>query len=633
MHTPPGIFTQHSITLQNLDSSTYQDPIPNSYDYIVDVNALLSGLKKQNGARAAIECDASRKILTLAIVCLSKNSPYNAIDCPQSLTNPSCKKKYLSATKGPAVKRECRNYIPYTSPSSSSTSSTSSSTSQNNPTSSSPSYESSFSYTPSSSQSSPKGGVIAGAIIGSVALIAIIVAIVCIIRRKQRSSISDLPTAAIYQKSSSPTFTPAVIPQQSRPPRPPAPAPIRNKYTAYEPTYANPNNFKFASKPPSTDSYTTNTTSNSSSILSSRIGTATANRILPSGGHRYNGHAMSSPKASFPTIQEQPSVNSLNRTSSVQSNQQVAAGHRSFQRMQSFRINFNEIDIDGLVGEGSYGKVYKGKWNETDVAVKILVDYTDSIVTADRGSRLLANLQEEAGLMAMMRHPNIVQFMGISTNPPAIITEYCSRISLYDVLQKAKRNPTAVVELTWQRRMQMLADAVRGMIHLHMMNPPIVHRDLKSLNLLVTADLRIKVSDFNLSKIVKDGTLSQHAASAAESNLMNPRWLAPEVINGSRYSVATDIFSFGVVMWEMLVWEAPWGNKNDTAIRNEVKKGSRLLLPEYHDLPGIGSSGWNGLADYITLMERCWAQDPDMRPKSFHDVMKALRDIDPKATA
>ena len=112
---------------------------------------------------------------------------------------------------------------------------------------------------------------------------------------------------------------------------------------------------------------------------------------------------------------------------------------------------------------------------------------------------------------------------------------------LEETRDHARRTAERAAELDWPRRVGMAADCCRGMIYLHTHTPPIMHRDLKSANLLVTASWVVKVSDFNLSKIME--------SSGRNSSIqaMNPRWLAPEVLQGGQASLAGDVFAFGVV--------------------------------------------------------------------------------------
>ena len=101
-------------------------------------------------------------------------------------------------------------------------------------------------------------------------------------------------------------------------------------------------------------------------------------------------------------------------------------------------------------------------------------------------------------------------------------------------------------------RLNMCLDAAKGMMYLHSSEPPIIHRDLKSPNLLVDKHWRVKVCDFNLSRVMEETVvLSSMAAS-------NPRWLAPEILSGRGYTYSSDVYSFGIIMWEFLTWRVPW---------------------------------------------------------------------------
>ena len=183
------------------------------------------------------------------------------------------------------------------------------------------------------------------------------------------------------------------------------------------------------------------------------------------------------------------------------------------------------------------------------MAVKRLDDL-DNIMrseTEEVRAGVVEALNAEAGLLAAMRHPNIVGFVGISTSPPAIITELCDRGSLFDVLKAARRDP-----LPWRLRLRMAIEAAQGMHYLHSSSPPIIHRDLKSLNLLVDADFHIKVADFGLSRMMDDAAVSLQSSATMEQ--VNPRWLAPEILRGGKASPASDIFAFGIVLWGAPIW-------------------------------------------------------------------------------
>jgi serine/threonine protein kinase len=214
--------------------------------------------------------------------------------------------------------------------------------------------------------------------------------------------------------------------------------------------------------------------------------------------------------------------------------------------------------------------VFLATWNETLVAVKLLLSTEDAAAAAKSGSASLGfpqpaleALQKEAGMMASLRHPNVVLFLGLCTSPPAVVTggnsrggggddgrepwkaptipqrsrhpalamlpaarerscalrlvgpflppgpaEYCSRGSLLDVLRAGHVSPQAALQLTWVRRLSMALDAAKGMLCLHARAPPIVHRDLKSPNLLVDAAWRVKVGNRSWAGIVGASRLS-----------------------------------------------------------------------------------------------------------------------------
>ncbi|KAI7845286.1 hypothetical protein COHA_001129 [Chlorella ohadii] len=328
-------------------------------------------------------------------------------------------------------------------------------------------------------------------------------------------------------------------------------------------------------------------------------------------------------------------------------------------------MRFEDLEMQLVIGEGSYGKVYKAKLHETLVAVKVLLDYDMALQAAHRNALhtitdpIAASLQQECGLMARLRHPNIVQFMGVSTCPPAMVTEFCSRGSLYDVLKAARVSSPRQPPLTWPRRLSMALDAAKGMLYLHMRG--VLHRDLKSANLLVEATWRVKVADFNLSKILgtdssgpevplkrrhgccwpssagkqKEAASISSAGSGCAtpspivsgtlSNL-NPRWLAPEVMSGQAATSASDVFSWGVVMWELLTLKVPWEGIPRWPLLNMRMDGLRLEVPPREQLPGPDTTSFGGLDDYITLMQRCLAEHPEQRP-GFEEVIHELRSL------
>lgn len=108
---------------------------------------------------------------------------------------------------------------------------------------------------------------------------------------------------------------------------------------------------------------------------------------------------------------------------------------------------------------------------------------------------------------------------------------------------------------------------------------------------------------------------SSSAVVSSMSVVTNPTWMSSEQVMGAKATIQSDVFSFGVVMWELLTWNIPWEGANTWAIVGALSNGGRLKVPDVKDLPGGKiTAGFKGLGDYIGIMERCWDQDPAKRP-------------------
>jgi serine/threonine protein kinase len=185
--------------------------------------------------------------------------------------------------------------------------------------------------------------------------------------------------------------------------------------------------------------------------------------------------------------------------------------------------------------------------------------------------------------------------------------EFVSLGSLASVLRKKE------VELSWQQRVKFALDGARGMWFLHdTLN--ILHRDLKSDNLLVEtlnpdADGTVKVTDFSISREAPRELVKMTL------NTGTAQWRAPEVCKGQAPTRASDVYSYGVIMWEILTREIPFSEiKWQYEVEKEVVSGTRPKIPQQIWIP----------PDYRTLMEKMWVGDPAKRP-SFKDAIEALR--------
>ena len=292
----------------------------------------------------------------------------------------------------------------------------------------------------------------------------------------------------------------------------------------------------------------------------------------------------------------------------------------------TWAVRFDELALGDVLGTGSFAKVYVARWHGTEVAVKLFhLANADVADTQIFSSMLLPKIKAEADLLASIRHPHIVGFIGMCMEPPCVVIEHCSRGSLYKLLERAKSDPALAAELTWSRRLRMVVDAAAGMGHLHARSPAILHRDLKSPNLLVDSSWRVKVSDLGLSRLVEEAATATTIGSTAAS--MNPRWVAPEVLEGNDWVLASDVYAFGVVLWELLTWELPWAHiRNTVAIPIAVVRGESLPIPDVNELPGPRPKDVDVLDGYKRLVARCTTRDPSARPP-FPMVLSELNEL------
>ena len=261
------------------------------------------------------------------------------------------------------------------------------------------------------------------------------------------------------------------------------------------------------------------------------------------------------------------------------------------------QVDLNEIQFGERIGRGTFGEVYKGMWRGAVVAVK-------KLNTAQMNEEFIREYEKEVYLMRTLRAPNVLQFLGSTFNPPdiCIVMEYMSRGSLYEILH----NPMIVLE--WPLLLRMLADTARGMTYLHTCKPPVIHRDLKSHNLLIDEFWKVKVSDFGLSTFFEQASQTMTACGT-------PCWTAPEVLRHLHYTVKADVYSFGIVMWECVTRHDPYGNMPPFKVIYAVgNQGLRPNVPVWVPAP------------YAQLMKRCWSDNMDMRPE-FSAILDEIEEL------
>ncbi|KAI3448664.1 hypothetical protein Pfo_005329 [Paulownia fortunei] len=261
-------------------------------------------------------------------------------------------------------------------------------------------------------------------------------------------------------------------------------------------------------------------------------------------------------------------------------------------------IVWEDLVLGERIGLGSYGEVYHADWNGTEVAVKKFLDQ-------DFSGAALDEFKREVRIMRRLRHPNVVLFMGAVTRAPnlSIITEFLPRGSLYRIIHRPH------CQIDEKRRIKMALDVAKGMNCLHTSIPTIVHRDLKSPNLLVDNNWNVKVSDFGLSRLKHNTFLS------SKSTAGTPEWMAPEVLRNEPSNEKCDVYSFGVILWELATLKLPWSGMNPMQVVGAVGfQNRRLDIPKEVD-PLVARIIWE-----------CWQTDPNLRP-SFQQLSVALKPL------
>uniref|UniRef100_A0A3Q0SG08 receptor protein-tyrosine kinase n=1 Tax=Amphilophus citrinellus TaxID=61819 RepID=A0A3Q0SG08_AMPCI len=263
-------------------------------------------------------------------------------------------------------------------------------------------------------------------------------------------------------------------------------------------------------------------------------------------------------------------------------------------------IDVSCIHIEKVIGMGEFGEVCSGRLRaqgkrEIYVAIKSLkAGYSD---------KQRRDFLSEASIMGQFDHPNIIRLEGVVTRckPLMIITEYMENGSLDAFLRKHDGQFT-VIQLVG-----MLRGIASGMKYLSDMN--YVHRDLAARNILVNSNLVCKVSDFGLSRVLED---DPEAAYTTRVRHIPIRWTAPEAIAYRKFTTASDVWSYGIVMWEVVSYgERPYWDMNNQDVIKAIEEGYRLPAPM--DCPVV----------LHQLMLDCWERDRAERP-TFSQILNML---------
>ncbi|XP_028026119.1 tyrosine-protein kinase Fer isoform X2 [Bombyx mandarina] len=310
-------------------------------------------------------------------------------------------------------------------------------------------------------------------------------------------------------------------------------------------------------------------------------------QTTPEGHYRFEG-------AAFPSVAE---LIAWQRASGVPVTARSGALLRRAVPRENWELNNDDVQLLDKIGRGNFGDVYKARLKTTgqEVAVK-----TCRVALPEEQKRTFL---QEGRILKQYQHPNIVRLIGIAVQkqPIMIVMELVSGGSLLTYLR------TRAAALSSRTLMAMCRDAAGGMRYLESKN--CIHRDLAARNCLVGDDNIVKISDFGMSREEEEYIVS------GGMKQIPIKWTAPEALNFGKYTSLCDVWSYGVLMWEIFAkGDTPYAGMSNSRAREKIDTGYRMPAPE-----GCPE-------DVYALMLRCWEYEPDKRPH-FHQIYTIIDSI------
>lgn len=294
-------------------------------------------------------------------------------------------------------------------------------------------------------------------------------------------------------------------------------------------------------------------------------------------------------------------------------------------KREEWEIDLAKLDIRNVIAHGTYGTVYRGTYDGQDVAVKVLDWGEDGIATAAETAALRASFQQEVAVWHKLDHPNVTKFIGASmgtsnlkipsnnTSSDAhnslpsraccVVVEYLPGGTLKKYLIRNWRKKLALGVV-----IQLALDLSRGLSYLH--SKKIVHRDVKTENMLLDSRRTLKIADFGVARVEAQNPRDM----TGETGTLG--YMAPEVLDGKPYNRKCDVYSFGICLWEIYCCDMPYPDLSFAEVSSAVVRQN--LRP---DIPRCCPSS------LASIMKKCWDANPEKRPE-MDEVVGLLEAID-----
>jgi tRNA A-37 threonylcarbamoyl transferase component Bud32 len=279
----------------------------------------------------------------------------------------------------------------------------------------------------------------------------------------------------------------------------------------------------------------------------------------------------------------------------------LETGPHAMELADNWIVDMSQLFLGHKFATGNYSRLYHGIYKDQEVAVKVIRQPEDA---EDKAATLDRQFVQEVSCLSCLHHPNIVQFVAACRKRPVycIVMEYVPGGSLRSFLEK--NNPGSIPLKTV---VMMALDVARGMTYLH--SQGVVHRDLKSDNLVLTKELHVKLADFGVG-------CQESQCDLFNADLGTYRWMAPEMIKHKHYSKKVDVYSFGIVLSELVTGLVPFHDMTPVqAAFAVVNKNARPVLPDH--CPVV----------LRRLMQHCWSANPEKRP-DFNEIVNTLEQFE-----
>ncbi|KAL8214963.1 hypothetical protein R6Q57_004412 [Mikania cordata] len=294
-------------------------------------------------------------------------------------------------------------------------------------------------------------------------------------------------------------------------------------------------------------------------------------------------------------------------------------------KKEEWEIDLAKLDIRNVIAHGTYGTVYRGVYDGQDVAVKVLDWGEDGLATAAETANLRTSFRQEVAVWHKLDHPNVTKFVGASMGTSdlkipsnnasnsghnslpsracCVVVEYLPGGTLKKYLIRNSRK-----KLSFKIVVQLALDLSRGLSYLH--SKKIVHRDVKTENMLLDLNRTLKIADFGVARVEAQNPRDM----TGETGTLG--YMAPEVLDGKPYNRKCDVYSFGICLWEVYCCDMPYADLSFAEVSSAVVRQN--LRPE---IPKCCPSS------FANILRKCWDANPDKRPE-MDEVVSLLEAID-----